>query len=57
MALDPWDDPGSLRLLTQDEAAAFWPELAADLHLHGMVCPGAWFDVPQEEPEAMPAPR
>jgi hypothetical protein len=25
--------------------------------LHGMVCPGAWFGIPQEEWEAMAAPR
>jgi hypothetical protein len=41
VALDAWDDPESLRLLAEDEAAAYWPELAADLRLHGMVCPGA----------------
>jgi hypothetical protein len=25
VTLDPWDDPESLRLLTEDEAAAYWP--------------------------------
>ena len=57
VALDPWDDPESLRMLTEDEAAAYWPELTTDLRLHGMVCPGAWFGVPQEEWEAIAAPR
>jgi hypothetical protein len=33
VALDPSDDPESLRLLTEDEAAAYWPGLAADLRL------------------------
>jgi hypothetical protein len=40
VALDPWDDPESLRVLTEDEAAAYSPDLAADLRLHGMVRPG-----------------
>ena len=38
-----WDDPDSLRLLTEDEAAAYFPDLAADLRLRGMLCPGARF--------------
>jgi hypothetical protein len=56
VTLDPWDDPDSLRLLTEDEAAAYWPGLVADLRLHGMLCPGAWFadQVPVEE---MATPR
>src|SRR5262249_33829377 len=33
------------------------PGLAADLRRHGMLCPGAWFGVPQEEWEAMSAPQ
>jgi hypothetical protein len=56
VALDPWDDPESLRLLTEDEAAAYRPELAADLRLHGMLCPGAWF-AGQGAAAAMAAPR
>jgi len=51
-----WDDPDSLRLLTEDEAAAYFPGLAADLRLHGMVCQGAWF-ADQEGAEAVAAPR
>jgi hypothetical protein len=57
VALDLWDDPESRRLLTEDEAAAYRPDLAAALRLHGMVWPGAWFGVPQEEWEEMAAPR
>jgi hypothetical protein len=56
VALDIWDDPESLRTLTEEEAAAYFPGLAADLRLHGMLCPGAWFAT-QEEWEAMVAPR
>jgi hypothetical protein len=56
VALDPWDDPQSLRMLTEDEAAAYCPGLAADLRLHGILCPGAWFAM-QEECEAIAAPR
>jgi hypothetical protein len=56
VALDAWDDPESLRCLTEDEAAAYWPDLAADLRLHGVLCPGAWF-ADQEAVEAMAAPR
>jgi hypothetical protein len=56
VALDAWDDPGSLRLLTEDEAVAYTPGLAADLRLHGMVCPGAWF-ADQEGAEMVAAPR
>jgi hypothetical protein len=44
-------------MLTEDEAAAYRPELAADLRLHGMTCPGVWFGVPQEDWETMAAPR
>jgi hypothetical protein len=49
-----WDGPESLRLLTEDEAAGYWPGLAADLYLHGMLCPGAWFE-DQQTAEAMAA--
>jgi hypothetical protein len=56
VVLDAWDDPESLRLLTEDEAAAYWPGLAADLRLHGMYCPGAWL-ADQETAEAMAGPR
>ena len=55
VALDPWDDPESLRMLTEDEAAAYGPDVAADLRLHGMLCPGAWF-AGQEAAELMAAP-
>ena len=51
-----WDDPDSLRLLTEDEAAAYFPDLAAGLRLHGIVCPGGWF-VTQEECEVIAVPR
>jgi hypothetical protein len=57
VALDIWDDPASLCMLTEDEAAAYFPGLAADLRLHGYFCPGAWFGATQEEWEAMAAPR
>jgi hypothetical protein len=50
------DYPESLRLLTEDEAAAYWPGLAADLRLHGMLCPGAWF-ADQQTAEATASPR
>jgi hypothetical protein len=56
VALDAWDDPESLRMLTEDAAAAYWPGLAADLRLHGMLCPEAWF-VAEEAAEAMAAAR
>jgi hypothetical protein len=56
VALHITDDPAALRRLTEDEAAAYFPGLAADLRLNGMLCPGAWF-APQEECEAMAAPR
>jgi hypothetical protein len=55
VALDAWDGPEALRLLTEDEAATYWPALAADLRLHGMLCPGAWF-AGQEAAELMAAP-
>jgi hypothetical protein len=48
------DEPAGLRRLTDDEAAAYWPDLAADLRLQGMLCPGAWF-AGQEAAEAMAA--
>jgi hypothetical protein len=49
------DDPAALRWLTEDDAAAQWPELAADLCLHGMLYLGAWFsDREAEEPMAAP---
>ena len=51
-----WDDPESLRVLTEDEAAAYFPDLATDLRLHGLLCPGAWF-ADQEGAEMMAAPR
>jgi hypothetical protein len=54
VALYAWDGPESLRMLTEGEAAAYWPDLAADLRLQGMLCPGAWFAV-QEAAEAMAA--
>jgi hypothetical protein len=53
--LDPWDDPESLRMLTEEEAAAYWPDLAIDLHSHAMTCPGAWFGWAQEQWEEMAA--
>ena len=53
----PDADPEELRMLTEDEAALVWPALAEDLRLHGMLCPGAWFGVPQEEWERLAAPR
>jgi hypothetical protein len=56
VSLDAFDDPDSLRRLTEDETAACWPALAADLRLHGMLCPGPWFADP-ETAEAMAAPR
>jgi hypothetical protein len=56
VALDVWDDPESLRLLTEDEAAAYFPGLAADLRLHGMLCPGMWF-ADQGAAEMMAAQR
>ena len=56
VTLDPWDDPEPLRLLTEDEAADYFPGLGADLRLHGMLCPGAWF-AGQDEAEEMAAPR
>jgi hypothetical protein len=43
-------------MLTEDEAATYFPGLAADLRLHSMLCPGAWF-ADQETAEAMAAPR
>jgi hypothetical protein len=42
--------------MTEDEAAACWPQPAADLRLHGMLCPRAWF-ADRETAEAMAAPR
>ena len=56
MALDITDDPAGLRRLTEDEAAAYWPDQAADLRLHAMLCPRAWF-AEQETAEGMAAPR
>jgi hypothetical protein len=56
VALDITVEPAGLRCLTEDEAVACWPDLAADLRLHGMLCPRAWFAT-QEEWEAMAAPR
>ena len=56
VTLDPWDDPEFLRMMTEGEAAAYWPVLAADLRLHGMLCPGAWF-TDHGAAEAMAAPR
>src|SRR5215472_3142847 len=50
-------DPEELRTLTEEEAVLVWPALAADLHLHDYVCPGACFGIPQEEWEAMATPR
>ena len=43
VALDACDDLEALRLLTEDEAAAYCTGLAADLRLHAMCSPGAWF--------------
>jgi hypothetical protein len=34
-----------------------WPALAEALRLHGVTCSGAWYGVPQEDWEAMAAPR
>jgi hypothetical protein len=56
VALDPWDDPESLRCLTEDEACAYFPGSAADLRLHGYRSAGARFGT-QEEWEAMAAMR
>jgi hypothetical protein len=52
VTLDPCDDPESLRGLTEDEAATYFPGAAADLRPHGMLCPGAWF-ADQEAAEAV----
>jgi hypothetical protein len=49
VALDVWDDSESLRMLTEGEAAEYFPALAVDLRLHGYPCPGAWFGTTQEE--------
>jgi hypothetical protein len=54
--LDTTNDPAGLRCLTEDEAAAYCPGLAADLRRHGMCCPGAWF-AGQKAAEATAAPR
>jgi hypothetical protein len=35
VTLDAWDDPEPLRLLSEDEAAAYSPELATDVGLDG----------------------
>jgi hypothetical protein len=40
----------------KDETTAHWPDPAADLRLHGILCPGAWFADP-ETAEAMAALR
>ncbi len=56
VTLDAWDDPESLRCLTEDEATAYFPRIAAELRRHGMECPRAWFAT-QEECEEMAAPR
>jgi hypothetical protein len=56
VALDHWDGPAGLRCLTEDEAAAYWPGLAGDLRLHGMMGPGVWF-AGQEAAEMMAAVR
>jgi hypothetical protein len=56
VTLDVWDDPTSLRMLTSEEAAAYFPGLAEDVRAHSYVCPGAWFGIPQEEWEAMAVP-
>jgi hypothetical protein len=32
-------------MLTEEEAAAYWPDLSLDLHRHTMTCPGAWFGI------------
>jgi hypothetical protein len=57
VTVPPDADPEELRTLTEDEVLLVLPGLDADLRLHGYVCPGAWFGVPQEEWEAMAAPR
>jgi hypothetical protein len=56
VSLDITDGPAGQRCLTGDEAAAYWPDLAADPCLHGMLCPGAWF-ADRETAEAMASPR
>jgi hypothetical protein len=56
VALDVWDGPESLSLLTEDEVAAYLPDLAADPRLHGMLRPGAWFAT-QSATEGMAARR
>ena len=56
VALDLTDNPAGLRCLTEDEAVAYRPELAADRRLQGMQYPGAWFGT-QQEWEAMATPR
>jgi hypothetical protein len=43
VAPDLTDDSAGLRCLTEDKAVTCWPELATDLRLYGMLCPGAWF--------------
>jgi hypothetical protein len=55
VALDITDDPTALRCLTEDETVAYWPDLAADLRVHGMLCPNAWFG--DQGAAAMAAPR
>ena len=42
VALDPCDEPAALRGLTEDEAAAYWLDPAAEIRLHGLVCAGVW---------------
>jgi hypothetical protein len=54
VAIDPWDDPESLRCLTEDEAASYFPGLAAELRRRSYLRPGAWFGT-QEGWEAMAA--
>jgi hypothetical protein len=43
-------------MLTETEAAAYWPDLAPDLHSHAMTCPGAWFGITPEEWEEASTP-
>jgi hypothetical protein len=54
--LDPWDDPESLRMLTDEEAAPYWPTRALGLLAHAMACPGGWFGHTAADWEEMSTP-
>jgi hypothetical protein len=57
MSLPAGTDPGDAACLTEDEAPDLFPAVVRDLRPHGLLCPGAWFGIPQEEWEEMAAPR